>query len=117
VHGYRDTPVDLLPAGLSPLSDDTGRTVTALTAGTSVSFEVAAVPTSLYTVTASDPGVYSWDASLGDTRVTVQDAVFDWAGQTRVFRLQGTGTDFTLTAVSDMPLTQLELIAADTPEG
>lgn len=117
VHGYRDTPVDLLPAGLSPLSDDTGRTVTALTAGTSVSFEVAPVATSLYTVTASDPGVYSWDASLGDTRVTVQDAVFDWAGQTRVFRLQGTGTDFTFTAVSDLPLTQLELIAADTPEG
>jgi hypothetical protein len=43
----------------------------------------------------------------------VQDAVFDWAGQTRVFRLQGSGTAFTFTAVSDLPLTQLELIAAD----
>ena len=115
VHGYRDTPVDLLPVGLAPLSDDTGRTVTALTAGTSVSFEVAPVPTSLYTVTVSEPGVHSWDVALGDTRVAVQDAVFDWAGQTRVFRLQGTGTDFTFTAVSDLPLTQLELIAADTP--
>jgi hypothetical protein len=86
-----------------------------LTAGTSVSFEVAPVPTSLYTVTVSEPGVHSWDVALGDTRVAVQDAVFDWAGQTRVFRLQGTGTDFTFTAVSDLPLTQLELIAADTP--
>ncbi|MGN6407120.1 MAG: GH92 family glycosyl hydrolase [Curtobacterium sp.] len=113
VHGYRDTPVDLLPVGLSPLSDDTGRTVTPVTAGTSVSFEVPPVPTSLYTVTASEAGVYSWDAAVGDTRVAVRDAVFDWAGQTRVFRLQGTGTAFTVTAVSDLPLTQLELIAAD----
>jgi hypothetical protein len=113
VHGYRDTPVDVLPVGLSPLSDDTGRTVTALAAGASVTFEVPSTPVSLYTVTASDPGVYSWDAALGDTRLTVQDAEFEWAGQTRVFRLQGSGTAFTLTAVSDLPLTQLELIAAD----
>ncbi|MDR6572068.1 putative alpha-1,2-mannosidase [Curtobacterium sp. 320] len=122
VHGYRDTPVDLLPVGLSSadlpspassLVDDTGRTVTALAAGTSVSFDVPDVPTSLYTVTAAEPGVHSWEAALGDTRVAVQDAVFDWAGQTRVFRLQGSGTAFTFTAVSDLPLTQLELIAAD----
>jgi predicted alpha-1,2-mannosidase len=113
LHGYRDTPVDLLPVGLSPLADDTGRTVTALAAGTSVSFEVEPVPTSLYTVTASDPGVYSWDAAVGDTRVAVRDAVFDWAGQTRVFRLQGSGDVFSFSAVSDLPLTQLELIAVD----
>ncbi|NUU15420.1 glycoside hydrolase family 92 protein [Curtobacterium pusillum] len=113
VHGYRDSPVDLLPVGPSPLSDDTGRTVTALAAGTSVSFEVAPVPTSLYTVTVESPGTYSWDVALGDTRVAVQDAVFDWGGQTRVFHLQATGSAFSFTAVSDLALTQLELIAAD----
>ncbi|MGN8049255.1 GH92 family glycosyl hydrolase [Curtobacterium sp. 22159] len=113
VHGYRDTPVDLLPVGPSPLSDDTGRTVTALAAGTTVSFEVAPRPSSLYTVTVEAPGTYSWDVENGDTRVAVQDAVFDWPGQTRVFRLQGSGTDFSFTAVSDLAVTQLELIAAD----
>ncbi|WP_022905499.1 glycoside hydrolase family 92 protein, partial [Curtobacterium sp. B18] len=133
VHGYRDTPVDLLPVGSAPqgsaphgsspqgsaphgassLVDDTGRTVTAVPAGTSVSFAVEPVPSSLYTVTAAEPGTYSWEVALGDTRAAVQDAVFDWAGQTRVFRLQGSGTAFTVTAVSDLPLTQLELIAAD----
>jgi len=113
VHGYRDIPVDLLPVGVSPLTDDTGRTVTALTAGTSVAFDVESIPSSLYTVTVSDPGAHSWDVALGDTRVAVRDAVFDWAGQTRVFRLQGTGEVFSFTAVSDLPLTQLELIAAD----
>lgn len=123
VHGYRDTPVDLLPVGSAPqgsvphgassLVDDTGRTVTALAPGTSVSFAVEPVPSSLYTVTAAEPGTYSWEVALGDARAAVQDAVFDWAGQTRVFRLQGAGTVFTVTAVSDLPLTQLELIAAD----
>ncbi|WNY35389.1 glycoside hydrolase family 92 protein [Curtobacterium flaccumfaciens] len=33
VHGYRDAPVDVLPVGVSALTDDTGRTVTALAAG------------------------------------------------------------------------------------
>ncbi|SDQ11195.1 alpha-1,2-mannosidase, putative [Curtobacterium sp. UNCCL20] len=112
VHGYRDTPVDVLPPTTS-LTDDDGRTVTTLGAGTSVSFDVPTVESSLYTVTAASPGVLSWEVSLGGTRVAVQDAVFDWAGQTRVFRLQATGTTFTLTAVSDLALTQLELIAAD----
>ncbi len=35
------------------------------------------------------------------------------AGQTRVFRLQGVGTSFRFTAVTDLRLTQLELVAAD----
>lgn len=112
VHGYRDTPVDVLPC-TSTTSDDVGRTVTTLAAGTSVAFDVAPVESSLYTVTVATPGTYSWEASLGDTRVTVQDAVFDWAGQTRVFRLQGSGSAFVFTARSDLELTQLELIAAD----
>lgn len=112
VHGYRDTPVDVLPC-TSPTSDDVGRTVTALAAGSSVAFDVAPVESSLYTVTVATPGTYSWEASLGDTRVTVQDAVFDWASQTRVFRLQGSGSAFVFTARSDLELTQLELVAAD----
>lgn len=112
VHGYRDTPVDVLPC-TAALSDDVGRTVTPLAAGATIDFAVAPVDSSLYTVTVAAPGTYSWEASLGDVRVTVQDAVFDWAGQTRVFRLQGSGSTFTFTAVSDLELTQLELIAAD----
>lgn len=112
LHGYRDTPVDVLPPS-SPLTDDVGRTVTTLAAGASVAFDVAAVDSSLYTVTVATPGRYSWEASFGTNRATVQDAVFDWAGQTRVFRLQGGGTRFTFRAVSEVPVTQLELIAAD----
>lgn len=112
VHGYRDTPVDVLPCS-SAVSDDVGRTVTTLAAGSTVAFEVSPVDSSLYTVTVAAPGTFSWEATLGDTRVSVQDAAFDWAGQTRVFRLQGSGSAFSFTAGSDLELTQLELIAAD----
>ncbi|MFS0728653.1 GH92 family glycosyl hydrolase [Curtobacterium sp. 1P10AnD] len=113
VHGFRDTPVDLLRAGSHPLSDDTGRTATALAAGTSVTFEVPPVPVSLYTVTVEAAGTYSWDVSLDGVTASVHGAEFAWAGQTRVFRLEGTGSSFTFSAVTDVALTQLELVAAD----
>ncbi|MBT2502058.1 GH92 family glycosyl hydrolase [Curtobacterium sp. ISL-83] len=113
VHGYVDPPVDLLPVGASPLTDDTGRTVTTLSAGTAVSFDVPAVASSLYTVTAAAAGTYAWQVSRGGTTVGVEDAVFDWACQTRVFRLMASGPVFVFTAASDLPLTQLELVAAD----
>ena len=113
VHGYRDVPVDVLPVGVSPLTDDTGRTTTTVAAGASVSFPVPEASASLYTVTAAAPGTYGWEVSLGDATAVVAGAVFDWPGQTRVFRLVGTGSTFTLTARTDLALTQLELIAAD----
>ncbi|TCK66149.1 GH92 family glycosyl hydrolase [Curtobacterium sp. PhB136] len=113
VHGYRDTPTDVLPVAASPLTDDTGRTVTALAAGSTVSFPVAIASASLYTVTAAAPGAYSWQVALGSTVVTVADAVFEWAGQTRVFRISGGGDTFDFTPTSAVTLTQLELIASD----
>ncbi|MCS6522503.1 GH92 family glycosyl hydrolase [Curtobacterium citreum] len=133
VHGYRDVPWDLLPGGVTgaagapvsgpaaapvsgdaaALADDTGRTVTALAAASAVAFAVPEVPASLYTVTVAEPGSYSWDVSLGEARASVRDAAFAWPGQTRVFRLQGVGTSFRFTAVTDLRLTQLELVAAD----
>ncbi len=113
VHGYRDTPGDLLPVGAHPLTDDTGRTVTALAPGQTVAFDVPTTPTSLYTVTAAAPGTLSWDVALGDVRVSVRDAEFTRAGQTRVFRLQATGDRFAVTATTPVALTQLELVAAD----
>ncbi|OII34024.1 alpha-1,2-mannosidase [Curtobacterium sp. MMLR14_010] len=124
VHGYRDTPVDVLPVGASPLTDDTGRTVTALAAGDVVEVPVSVGSASLYTVTVAAAGTYSWevalggagagvDASSGSGAVVVTDAVFDWAGQTRVFRLRGGGSVFRFTATTDVELTQLELIASD----
>ncbi|MCY1693416.1 GH92 family glycosyl hydrolase [Curtobacterium sp. SL109] len=122
VHGYRDTPVDVLPVGASPLTDDTGRTVTALATGDVVEVPVSVGSAALYTVTVAAAGTYSWEVALGDPgadpgpaagSVVVTDAVFDWAGQTRVFRLRGGGSVFRFTAVTDVELTQLELIASD----
>lgn len=113
VHGYRDTPTDVLPVGASALTDDTGRTVTVLAAGTTVSFDVAIESASLYTVTAAVPGTYSWQVALGSSSVDVTDAVFEWAGQTRVFPITGGGASFAFTAGTDVELTQLELMAAD----
>ncbi len=113
VHGYRDTPTDVLPVGTSALTDDTGRTPTALAAGTTVSFDVSIESASLYTVTAAAPGTYSWQVALGSSSVDVTDAVFEWAGQTRVFPITGGGASFAFTAGTDVELTQLELMAAD----
>lgn len=113
VHGYRDAPVDVLPVGAAALTDDTGRTVTALAAGESVSFDVDCPTASLYTVTVATPGSYSWQVSLGETVTAVDGAEFTWPGQTRVFRIIGGGSSFVFTAGTDVALTQLELIAAD----
>lgn len=126
VHGYRDAPVDVLPVGASALTDDTGRTATALAAGVPVSFPVDVAAASLYTVTVAAPGTYAWSVSLGGDgdgdgteaasgagSAVVTGAVFDWAGQTRVFRVAGGGSTFAFTPETDMVVTQLELIASD----
>ncbi|WP_260855693.1 GH92 family glycosyl hydrolase [Curtobacterium sp. 9128] len=115
LHGYRDAPADVLPVGTSALTDDTGRTPTALAAGSTVSFPVDVRSASLYTVTVAAPGTYSWAVALGDGPGTtvVEDAVFTWAGQTRVFRIEGGGASFSFTPRTDMVVTQLELIASD----
>ncbi|OIH95652.1 alpha-1,2-mannosidase [Curtobacterium sp. MCBA15_001] len=125
VHGYRDAPQDVLAVGDSALTDDTGRTATALAAGVPVSFPVDVAAASLYTVTVAAPGTYAWSVSLGGDgdgdgteaasgagSAAVTGAVFDWAGQTRVFRIRGGGSDFTFTPTTDLVVTQLELIAA-----
>ncbi|WP_259346007.1 GH92 family glycosyl hydrolase [Curtobacterium sp. ME26] len=113
VHGYRDVPVDLLPVGASPLTDDTGRTVRVLSPGETLSVSTPGADASLVTVTVAEPGTYSWRTTLGDRESVVQDAVFEHAGQTRVFRSVARGDAFSFTAESSIPLTQLELIAAD----
>jgi putative alpha-1,2-mannosidase len=113
VHGYRDVPVDLLPVGASPLTDDTGRTVRVLSPGETLSVPTPGADASLVTVTVAEPGTYSWRTTLGDRESVVHDAVFEHAGQTRVFRSVARGDVFSFTAESSIPLTQLELIAAD----
>ena len=113
VHGYRDVPVDLLPVGASPLTDDTGRTVHLLSPGETLTVSTPGADASLVTVTVAEPGTYSWRTTLGDRESVVQHAVFEHAGQTRVFRSVARGDVFSFTAMSSIPLTQLELIAAD----
>ena len=109
IHGYLDTPDDVLPVAGSPLSDDRARDVVSLSAGEGVEFAVAETVASLYTVTVAAPGVYSWSVDWNGTHHRV-DEVFEWAGQTRVFRIDGAGDVFRFTADSGIPLTQLELI-------
>lgn len=121
LHGFRDTPDDVLPVGASPLTDDTGLTPVALAAGESVTVPVTAAGTSLYTVTAAAPVTASWRAVLRSADGTVvhaveeRDAAFTWAGQTRVFRFAGgvTGGTLAFEAATPVVLTQLQLIAAD----
>ncbi len=121
LHGFRDTPDDVLPVGASPLTDDTGLTAVALAAGESVSVPVTLARASLVTVTVAAPVTASWRAVLRRRDGTVvhaveeRDAAFTWPGQTRVFRFDGGVTDGTLTfeAATPVVLTQLQLIAAD----
>ena len=113
VHGFGTTPADLLPVGASALTDDTGRTVTEVSAGDTVVLGTPGTASSLYTVTVATPGAYSWSVRRGTAVDRVEAAVFDWPGQTRVFPLDGTGDAFEFTAVTPVPVTQLELIAAD----
>lgn len=121
LHGFRDTPDDVLPVGASPLTDDTGLTPVVLAEGESVSVPVTVGRVSLYTVTVAAPVTASWRAVLRGADGTVvhaveeRDAAFTWAGQTRVFRFAGGATGGTLAfeAATPVVLTQLQLIAAD----
>jgi predicted alpha-1,2-mannosidase len=121
VHGYRDTPDDVLPVGASPLTDDTGSTQVALAAGESVVVPVTVAAASLVTVTAAVAGRSSWRITLRDAEERLvheldgRDEEFTWPGQTRVFPFAGGVDDGTLTfsAVAPVVLTQLQLIAAD----
>jgi hypothetical protein len=125
LHGYRDTPDDVLPVGASPLTDDTGLTRVALAAGESVVVPVTVMVASLVTVTVATAGTASWRITLRDADGSVVhtlDAVdeeFAWAGQTRVFPFAGGVADGTLSfeAVTPVVLTQLQLIAADGAAG
>ncbi|PZE66507.1 GH92 family glycosyl hydrolase [Curtobacterium sp. MCBD17_021] len=121
LHGYRDTPDDVLPVGASPLTDDTGATVVSLAAGESVVVPVTVAAASLVTVTADAAGTASWRIVLRDAdgRVVHQfdarDEEFVWGGQTRVFPFAGGVSAGTLSfeAVTPVTLTQLQCIAAD----
>ncbi len=121
LHGFRDTPDDVLPVGASPLTDDTGLTRVALAAGESVSVPVTVAEASLLSVTVAEPVTASWRVELRDAdgavvhAVDVRDAEFTWPGQTRVFRFAGGVDGGTLSFEADSPvvLTQLQLIAAD----
>ncbi|WIB27398.1 GH92 family glycosyl hydrolase [Curtobacterium sp. MCSS17_015] len=120
-HGYRDTPDDVLPVGVSPLTDDTGLTRVALAAGESVVVPVTVAAASLVTVTAAEAGRSSWRITLRDAddrvvhQLDAQDEEFVWAGQTRVFPFAGGVSAGTLSfeAVTPVTLTQLQLVAAD----
>lgn len=121
LHGYRDTPDDVLPVGASPLTDDTGLTRVALAAGESVVVPVTVAAASLVTVTAAEPGRSSWRITLRDAdervvhELDAQDEEFVWPGQTRVFPFAGGVSAGTLSfeAVTPVTLTQLQLVAAD----
>jgi hypothetical protein len=120
LHGYLDPPNDILPIGASPLTDDTGAHVVAMAAGETLEFSTVDAIASLYTVTVASAGAYSWTVRFGrpDQVGEVQhrvDEVFEWAGQTRVFRIprrigNSACTVFQFTADSPVQLTQLELI-------
>ncbi|PZE38314.1 GH92 family glycosyl hydrolase [Curtobacterium sp. MCPF17_031] len=121
LHGYRDTPDDVLPVGASPLTDDAGATVVALAAGESVAVPVTVEAVSLVTVTVAAAGTASWRIVLRDVDGTAvhvlegRDEVFDWAGQTRVFPFVGGvhGGTLTFHALRPITLSQLQLIVAD----
>jgi predicted alpha-1,2-mannosidase len=121
LHGYRDTPDDVLPVGASPLTDDTGATVVSLGAGESVVVPVTVSQASLVTVTVATAGTGAWRIVLRDTdgaavHVLVgADETFDRDGQTRAFPFAGgvDGGTLAFEALTPVALTQLQLIAAD----
>jgi predicted alpha-1,2-mannosidase len=124
LHGFVDTPADVLGVGVGSapaLTDDTGTMTVRLAAGESVEVPVSVASVSLYTVTAAEPGRFGWRVSLvgsgggEDVVDTVDAADFEWAGQTRVFRITGGVSDgtFRFTPSASCALTQLELIAED----
>jgi hypothetical protein len=91
-----------------------------MAAGETLEFSTVDAIASLYTVTVASAGAYSWTVRFGrpDQVGEVQhrvDEVFEWAGQTRVFRIpRAIGNSacivFQFTADSPVQLTQLELI-------
>ncbi|WP_258372031.1 GH92 family glycosyl hydrolase [Curtobacterium sp. MCBD17_019] len=120
LHGFADTPADVLPVGASPVTDDTGRSVVRLAAGEPVEVPVSVAAASLYTVTVAEPGTYGWTVAWvdADGRVATADErvgeEFAWAAQTRVFRIAG-GVErgaIRFTASRPVGLTQLEVVAA-----
>jgi predicted alpha-1,2-mannosidase len=121
LHGFRDTPDDVLPVGGSPLTDDTGETVVSLAAGESVAVPLTVAAASLVTVTAATARTASWRVVLRDADGAVVHALdatdeeFAWAGQTRVFPFGGAvdGGTLSFEARTPIDLTQLQLIAAD----
>ena len=121
LHGYRDTPDDVLPVGVSPLTDDTGLSVVSLGAGESVVVPVTVSAASLVTVTVAAAGTGSWRIVLRDADGAAvhvldgRDEVFDWDAQTRVFPFAGgvDGGTLSFEALTPIALTQLQLVAAD----
>lgn len=122
LHGHASGAHDLLPVGAHPLTDDTGETVVMMDTGDRVDLatEVAdGTAASLLTVTAAEPGTFSWRVEwVAADGTTVRagrywEERFDWPGQTRVFRVNGMiAAVLRLTAESTCRFTQLELIAA-----
>lgn len=117
LHGFADRATDVLGAGAHPLTDDIGETAVVLRAGEAVDLPADIADASLLTVTVAEPGVISWRigwiGSDGEEVVAgrYEDEVFDWPGQTRVFRIAGgVRGALRLTALSDCRLTQLEVI-------
>ncbi|WP_227878494.1 GH92 family glycosyl hydrolase [Arthrobacter dokdonensis] len=123
LHGFSDGPIDVLPRGAHPLTDDEGRTAVRLTVGESVDFPVSLGAASLYTLTAAEPGAYAWSVSwvTADGVATAADErdaeIFEWSGQTRVFRIHGGVRDgfMRLTASTSCLFTQAELIPVSGP--
>ncbi|MFZ7089400.1 GH92 family glycosyl hydrolase [Curtobacterium sp. RRHDQ10] len=122
IHGFADTPADVLPRGVSPLTDDTGLTRVDLAAGESVDLPVDAVRVALYTVTVAEPCSIGWSITFDEPDGSFvvadmrEDEVFEWPGQTRVFRIEGEladGGTMRFTATTSCTLTQLELVARD----
>lgn len=137
LHGFLDDAVDVLSnlasqpvqsaddadqkralRNAAALTDDAGETVVTLGAGESVEIPAECGAVSLYTVTVDQPGEFGWrlDAVARDGAVTALDArsaeAFDSPRQTRVFRVRGSVAGrIRFTAVTDIALTQLELIA------
>ncbi|WP_353649448.1 GH92 family glycosyl hydrolase [Nakamurella sp. A5-74] len=120
LHGYADTPADVLPSGASPLTDDAAATVVRLAAGEQLTLDLPPTDASLYTVTVDAPGEHRWQLELlapDGTEIHQQTRceMFDQPRQTRVFRVSDAplpaATGLRLTATDDLALRQLELIA------
>ncbi len=109
--------------GAHALIDDTGATAVKIAAGESLRIDFAGDRAcDLYTLTVDEPCIAGWSVHLvtGDGRLVEADTrageEFEWAGQTRVYRLgsvPGTAAGARFTASRDMVLRQLEFFAPD----